>query len=126
MLRDESQPVVDVSRLVGREAECARIDRILADTSPRQRCLVLSGEPGIGKTVLLHYCAFEAVRLRYTTLLGAGSDFERDVPFGLLIDALDDHVRELDDDVLRRLCGSELPEVALVFPAVAHLAAPPV
>ena len=112
-------------RLIGRDAECARIDRILSgDGRSRQRCVVVSGEPGIGKTALLRHLAHEATRLGHQTLFGAGSDLERDVPFGLMIDALDDRLRDLDERYLARICGSELSEVALVFPTLAHLSAP--
>src|SRR4051794_23271268 len=124
-LRDESQPFLELGRLIGRERERARLDRLLATlTGSRQRCLVVSGEPGIGKSALLRHVRDEAERLRYQALFGAASEVERDVPFGLMIAALDDRLRELPDGFLARVCGAELAEVALVFPAAAHLSAP--
>ena len=45
---------VGLSRLVGREGECAVLDELLVDVgSGRSRALVVRGEPGIGKTALL-------------------------------------------------------------------------
>ena len=125
MSRDDSRPPAGTPPLIGREAERARISLLVASVSRSgQRFLVVSGEPGIGKTALLGHLAGEAKRAGCATLAGAGADFERDVPFGLMIDALEDRVRDLDERFLARVCGSELSEVALVFPALAHLAAP--
>jgi len=110
-------------QLVGREAELATVDRLVAGfVNRRQRCLEISGEPGIGKSALLHRLGEESRRWRYQVLVGAGADLERDVPFALLVDAVDDRVSELDDRHVRRICGPELAEVASVLPALGHLA----
>ena len=46
---------VDVGRLVGREAELAHLDAWLSSVvAGRSRPLLLEGEPGVGKTSLLH------------------------------------------------------------------------
>lgn len=112
--------------MIGRGDELGTLERLVRGLSARrQRCLVVSGEPGIGKSALLGRLQ-EIARLdRCHVLSGAAADFERDVPFGLVVDALDDHVGELDDWQLRRICGSELAEVGAILPAVGHLAAAP-
>ena len=47
--------------LVGRGDECGRIERLLADAAAGiTRCLVVEGDPGIGKTALLEYAAAAA------------------------------------------------------------------
>ena len=47
--------------LVGRGDECGRIERLLAEAAAGiTRCLVVEGDPGIGKTALLEYAAAAA------------------------------------------------------------------
>ena len=47
--------------LIGRESECARLDDLLDRAQlGRSGALVISGEPGIGKTALLEYAASRA------------------------------------------------------------------
>jgi DNA-binding CsgD family transcriptional regulator len=46
---------VTVGSLLGRQRECAELDRLVADTATRSRVLVLRGEAGSGKTALLDY-----------------------------------------------------------------------
>ncbi len=44
--------------LIGRERECGQIERLIRDVRNGEGgCLVLSGEPGIGKTALLEHAA---------------------------------------------------------------------
>src|SRR4051812_29459409 len=92
--------------VVGRNAERAWLDVVLSDLGHgAQRCLVISGEPGIGKTTLLRHLEASAARMQCRTLSGTGAEFERDVPFALLINAVDDYVRSLDERFLQRACG---------------------
>jgi DNA-binding CsgD family transcriptional regulator/tetratricopeptide (TPR) repeat protein len=66
--------------LVGREAECESIDALLNGArSGVSRALVLRGEPGIGKSALLHYAETEAVGWRI--LRAAGTESEAELPF---------------------------------------------
>ena len=81
--------------LVGRRAECARVDRLLAAARAGQSAvLVLRGEAGIGKTALLGYAAKRAEGCRVIRAVGVESEME--LPFaGLhqlcasLLDGLD-------------------------------------
>jgi DNA-binding CsgD family transcriptional regulator/tetratricopeptide (TPR) repeat protein len=66
--------------LVGRAQECALIEELLQEaSSSRSRVLVISGEPGIGKTALLD----EAVALAsgYHVARATGVESEMEVPF---------------------------------------------
>jgi DNA-binding CsgD family transcriptional regulator len=66
--------------LAGRGAECARLDRLLADARAGQSAvLVLRGEPGIGKTALLSYADGSAAGLR--VVRAAGVESEMELPF---------------------------------------------
>jgi DNA-binding CsgD family transcriptional regulator len=68
------------ARLAGRNAECARLDRLLADARAGQSAvLVLCGEPGIGKTALLDYAAGRAAGFGVVRAVGVESEME--LPF---------------------------------------------
>jgi AAA ATPase domain len=67
--------------IVGRMAERARIDRLLADArAGRSGMLVIRGEAGVGKTVLLDYAAGRGLRV----LRGVGIESEAELPFAAL------------------------------------------
>jgi hypothetical protein len=66
--------------MLGRRAECEALDRLLADVRVGQsRVLVLRGEPGVGKTVLLNSVAEEASGCRVGRAAGVQSEME--LPF---------------------------------------------
>jgi DNA-binding CsgD family transcriptional regulator len=105
--------------LLGRETELAAADAAVAavrEGSPR--ALALMGEAGIGKSALLL-----AVRDRardpggMLVLAGRAAEHERDVPFGLVVDALDDHVATMH----HRRVETIGPELAAVLPSAAAM-----
>lgn len=65
---------------VGRTAECARIE-LLLDAARRGQsgAVVLRGEAGIGKSVLLRYAADRAAEMR--VLEARGVESESELPF---------------------------------------------
>ncbi|HTU07412.1 MAG TPA: ATP-binding protein, partial [Trebonia sp.] len=66
--------------LSGRQAECDRLDQLLADARAGQSAvLVLHGEPGIGKTALLDYAARRAAGFQVVRATGVESEME--LPF---------------------------------------------
>jgi DNA-binding CsgD family transcriptional regulator len=66
--------------LLGRTAECAVLDRLVtAALDGRSGVLVLSGEPGVGKTALLNYVAERASGCR--VLRTAGVEAENELAF---------------------------------------------
>jgi DNA-binding CsgD family transcriptional regulator/tetratricopeptide (TPR) repeat protein len=82
--------------LVGREEECAAIDRLLeVSDGGESSSLVLRGEPGIGKTALLSYAA-ERSRAR-TVLRIAGVEAESDLGFAGLEGLLRPIIGKLDE-----------------------------
>ncbi len=107
-------------RFVGRREELAAVDGVL-DTlrAPRVRWLVVSGEPGIGKTRLLGELAARAAERRHPVFVGRGAELERELPFAIWIDALDDHVAALDERRLDALVGDRVGELARVLPSAA-------
>ncbi|KUL72313.1 MULTISPECIES: LuxR family transcriptional regulator [unclassified Streptomyces] len=63
--------------LVGRQRECAALDDLLAGLRDGgSRALVVRGEAGIGKSVLLEYVAARASRVRVTWARGVEADME--------------------------------------------------
>ena len=63
--------------------------------APGARWLVVSGEPGAGKTRLLAELSSRAHAREHLVLVGRGAELELELPFGIWVAALDDHVAEL-------------------------------
>src|SRR6202162_4761921 len=73
--------------LLGREPELLAIDQALAAARlGKSSCLVIRGEPGIGKTALLEHAVGQAVSMRVLTVRGV--EFEADMPFAGLHELL--------------------------------------
>jgi hypothetical protein len=73
--------------LIGRTAECGRIDRLLADLrTGAGGALLLIGEPGIGKTSLLEYARRQAPDVRRLDVLGV--EAEKALPYAGLHELL--------------------------------------
>jgi len=77
-------------RLVGREAECRSLLEAVeaAADGRREQIVLLSGEPGVGKTRLLAELVQHVAARRGTVLQGAAFEAERSRPYGPWIDAL--------------------------------------
>jgi ATP/maltotriose-dependent transcriptional regulator MalT len=113
-----AQPAAE--ELVGRTAELAAVASAL-DELERGRCAVLMvlGEPGIGKTSLLRALGVRADRRGLLVLAGSASELERDLPFGVFADALDDYVQTLEPHRLAALEADVLTELGEVLPSLA-------
>ena len=118
-------------QLLGRERECAAIDRMLADAHGGiSATLVLRGEAGIGKSALLGYARQQAAFM--TVLAVSGVEAESDMAFaglhGLLRPVLR-HLAELPETQSRALAGalglapSAHPDRLLISAAVIGLLA---
>ena len=78
---------------VGRESELELLDVALdALAESGLVCVALEGEPGIGKTRLLGELRDRAEARDCLVLAGSASEFERDLPFSVWVDALDAYV----------------------------------
>ncbi len=78
---------------VGREAELEQLHVALdVLASGESICAAVEGEPGIGKTRLLADLRRRAEDRGYLVLSGSATEFERDLPFSLWVDALDAYV----------------------------------
>ena len=75
-----SDPGTPGTGLLGRRSERAALDRLLGGArAGRSAVLVVQGEPGIGKTALLHYAACRAEGFRVVRASGIESEME--LPF---------------------------------------------
>jgi DNA-binding CsgD family transcriptional regulator len=107
------------SALVGRTHELAELDRTLDSLAAGQAgVLQLIGEPGIGKSRLLSELAHRAEQRGHLVLDGRAAEFEQDVPFGLIIDALNDSLGTLEPAFVRALEDGTVQELAAVFPSL--------
>ena len=105
--------------LVGRAEEVLAIDRILAELGHgASAALEVSGEPGIGKSRLLAELATRADELGYLVLSGSASELEADLPFWILVDALDEYVAALEPRRLDAIDDDVLSELGTIFPAL--------
>jgi DNA-binding CsgD family transcriptional regulator len=69
--------------LLGRDRECRRVAGLVNDAAAgRGSCLVVRGEPGIGKTALLDYAAEQASSLQVLRAVGVASEME--LPYAAL------------------------------------------
>ncbi|MEU6422858.1 helix-turn-helix transcriptional regulator [Streptomyces spiralis] len=82
--------------LVGRHRECAALDDLLAGLREGgSRVLVVRGEAGIGKSVLLEYVAAQASRVKVTWAHGIEADME--LPYASLHQLCAPFLDELDE-----------------------------
>jgi len=113
----------ELSRLLGRDAELAELAAAIAAARSDPAAVALTGEPGIGKTALLEELGRRAGTAGFTVLAGRAAEHERDVPFGVVVDALDDHVARMAPERLAALGPARLAELGAVLPAAADHAA---
>jgi DNA-binding NarL/FixJ family response regulator/tetratricopeptide (TPR) repeat protein len=108
--------------IVGREPELELIEELLEGTcAGGARFLFVAGEPGIGKTRLLAELLARAEARGCLALHGSATEFERELPFGLVVDAVDEYLESLDPQAFQRLAAEDLTELAAVFPALRSL-----
>jgi len=106
--------------LVGRQSELAVLMGRLADAARGVLTVVLvSGDPGIGKSRLLDEVAARAQARGYSVLCGGAVDAEGMPPYLPLIEALGAYVRAADPEVLRAQAGVHAAVLAAVLPELA-------
>jgi DNA-binding SARP family transcriptional activator/tetratricopeptide (TPR) repeat protein len=104
--------------LVGRQAELATLRTMLADLDSGAAVVAVSGDPGMGKTRLLLELAATAERAGRVVLWGRAAEFEQHVPFGIIVNALEDHVSTAGQTILARLGAIEVGMLRAILPAL--------
>jgi DNA-binding NarL/FixJ family response regulator len=124
LVRTEMAPTGQ--HLVGRAETCNVIDASLFGLphGPPPAALSLVGEPGIGKTRLLAEAGARADACGYLVLRGAASELERDLPFWVFVDALDEHVRGLEPHRLDAFDEATRAALAEILPSLSPPAGP--
>src|SRR6478735_2135266 len=122
MVRDREMSL-SADQFVGRAEELGSLDRALGELdSGGSAATLLVGEPGIGKTRLLAEVATRADARGHLVLSGSASELERDLPFSVFVDALDEYVRGLGPSRFVALDDDVRSELAHVFPSLTALA----
>lgn len=108
-------------RLVGREGELAALEAELDRAGAGEfRCVLLLGEPGIGKTRLVAELLSRQAE-RVLALTARAYPLGDTASFGLWSEALERHLRDLPGKEVGELCGGFLDDLAGLLRSVAAL-----
>ncbi len=117
--------VSKVTQLLGRRAELGALEAVLrAGVGEESSAAAIVGDPGIGKSTLLAEALPRVTDRRTVIAHGRASEFERQLPFGVFIDALDAYLGSLGPRGLSPLGESRVAVVGRIFPALEQLEAP--
>ena len=112
--------------LVGRERELELIEAALdALDGGGPGCLAIEGEPGIGKSRLVAELRTRAELRGHVVLYGQAAEFERDRPFGVLIETIDPYLAAQLDNGLGATPEGLREELGAMFPSLRGADAPP-
>src|SRR3954451_22681527 len=110
------------THFVGRRPQLSLLDAALDELDGRRaKALEIVGAAGIGKTRLLAELAARADGRGHIVLSGAGADLERDLPFWVFVDALDEYLAGVEPRRLANLEEDVRVELAQVFPSLSDL-----
>lgn len=106
--------------LVGRRHELATVRRHLADAiEGRGSCVLLTGDPGVGKSRLLAQLARDAAGRGMLVAAGSAFAIESGVPYGAVADALARPLRALDASTITVLARGTEGDLRAVIPGLA-------
>jgi DNA-binding NarL/FixJ family response regulator len=105
--------------IVGRESALAQLDATLdAVSAGTPACLAVEGEPGIGKTRLLGELNDRAEQRGFLVLAGSATEFERELPFSVWVDALDAYVASQEHRLHEAWDADLIGELAAILPTL--------
>ena len=104
---------------VGRDAELEQLNALLdALAEEGSSCAAVEGEPGIGKTRLLVELRRRTEDRGWLVLSGSATEFERDVPFSVWVDALDAYVASQELGLHEAWDAEAVGELAEIVPSL--------
>src|SRR5262245_51092849 len=119
----ERQQATTMTTLFGRNTELEALTHVVDELDyGHSGAVELVGEPGIGKTRLLSELGARAELRGHLVLPGSASELERELPFSVFVDALDEYVESLGPGLLSALGRDVQAELAHVLPALSALA----
>src|SRR5215218_9541584 len=105
--------------IVGRDVELVELDEMLgALASGASACVAIEGEPGIGKSRLLSELGHRAEQKECLVVTGVAAEFERDLPCGVWVDALDAHVASRAADLRTEWPADVGLELGAILPSL--------
>jgi len=111
--------VAERGKLVGRAGELAALEAELQRAATGEfRCVLLSGDPGVGKTRLGEEVLARSAATS-TTLVSRARPLGAAASFGLWAEAFEQHLRELPLEEVAQLCGGILDDLASLLRSVA-------
>jgi ATP/maltotriose-dependent transcriptional regulator MalT len=111
------------NHLVGRTEELGSLEQLLVELDQgRARAVEVVGEAGIGKTRMLSELAAHAEHRGDLVLSGSASELERNLPFSVFVDALDEYIESLEANRIAVLDDDIQAELAHIFPSLSALA----
>ena len=114
-----------IDRFAGRAAELDQLDAAWQQSlTGKPRTVLVSGEPGIGKTRLAAQVADHLVSTGAFALYGR-CDEGLGVPYQPFVEALSPLVQVWSTDTVARLAGANAAELARLLPPLARLGPPP-
>ena len=106
-------------RLVGRAREVLQLhERWDLAMQGHGQLVLISGEPGVGKTRLAHDLVMHARDKGATILKGGSYEYEASTAYLPFVEALRDWVRACDGESLRAALGSTASEIAKLAPEI--------
>lgn len=112
-------------RLVGRQREVEQLEQWWSLAQKKNgRLVLLSGEPGVGKTRLAEQLIHHAQREGATVLRGGCYEYEAATPYLPFVEGLRQWVHLQSDVELREQLGATAPEIAKLAPEIASRLAP--
>ena len=105
--------------IVGRQSELELLDAALeALAAGTPACIAVEGEPGIGKTRLLTELRSRSEARGHLVLSGSAAEFERDLPYGVWVEALDSYASSQELALSAQVGSALLSDLAPVLPSV--------
>lgn len=104
--------------LVGRKNDLDRLYRVFGHETRVEPMVLVTGDPGVGKSRLAEVVAAEAARRGWTVASGRAYPVETGMPYNLLSDAFLPILREYDEAALTVLTRGKSGDLRQLFPAL--------